>query len=105
MAKAINVVIDQEYQSDKDDDELKSTWMLRSLSGLEFLECTSRGYVDHDMILQKGLTGWKDFMDGEGNQIVFTRSHIGRIPPIILQDISFEIQKISTLTENERKNS
>jgi len=105
MAKALNVLIDQEYKSDKDDDELQTTWMLRSLSGLEFLECTSRGFVDHDLILSKGLTGWNDFLDLDGNQIKFSASYIGRVPPIILQDLSFEIQKISTLTENERKNS
>lgn len=104
MAKAIDILIDQEFVSEQDDDEVKTTWLLRSLTALEFLRCTSRGYVDHDMILEYGITGWRDFKDGNGEDIPFSKVAINRIPPMILQDISFKIQEISTLSEGERKN-
>lgn len=106
MAKALNIVINQEFISDQDkDEEIKTTWILRSLTGLEFLRCCSSGYVDHDMIIELGLVGWKKFLDGEGKDIEFHVNMIPKIPPLYLQDISAEIQRISIITEDERKNS
>jgi len=105
MAKAIELLIGKEHQSDVDTDELKTTWILRTLTGIEFMRCTAHGFVDHEMIIELGLTGWKDFPDAEGNEIEFSSKNIGRIPPLILQDISFEIQTMSQLGEEERKNS
>jgi len=105
MAKAIELLIGKEYQADADTDELKTTWILRTLTGIEFMRCTAHGYVDHEMIIGLGLTGWQDFPDSEGKEINYSVENIGRIPPLILQEISFEIQTMSQLGESERKNS
>ena len=106
MAKALNTVINQEFISEHDDEEeVKTTWILRSLTGLEFLECCSAGFVDHEKIINYGLVGWKDFMGADGNPIEFHRADIQRIPATYLQDISFKIQTISTVSEEETKNS
>jgi len=105
MAKAVDLVIDKEYISENDTDEKKTTWIIRTLTGLEFMKCTAGGYVDHEMIIDLGLTGWKDFPDNEGVEIEYSIENIGRIPPLLLQDISFEIQMLSSLGESERKNS
>ena len=105
MAKAIDMIVDSEFVSEYDDDEVKTTWILRTLSGIEFLKCTSKGYVDHEMIIDLGLTGWRDFKDSNGHDIQFSQQDIIRIPPMILQDISFAIQNLATLGEDERKNS
>lgn len=105
MAKAIDILVDQEFQSEKDTDEIKTTFMLRSLTGLEFLSCTSGGYVDHPRILELGITGWRDFNNSDGSPIEFSRHNIGRIPALILQDLSFRIQTISSMKDDERKNS
>ena len=105
MAKALNILIDQPFTSDHDDDETKTTWFYRTLTALEWLEVTQTGAVNYQLILEKGLTGWKDFIDGEGNQIPFALEEINRIPPFILQDIAFKIQEDSMLSEDERKNS
>ena len=104
MAKALDVLIDQEFVSKLDEDETPTTWMLRSLTGVEYLECFSTGKCDHNMILSRGITGWKNFPDKDGNEIEFSIGNINRIPAPILQDISFEIQGMSSLNEEERKN-
>ena len=106
MAKALHLVTDKEFQSEKDEDDKKTTWLLRTLTGLEFLRCTSSGYVDHEMIIALGLVGWRDFPDEEsGKEIEFSVVNIGLISPLLLQDISFEIQTMSQLGAEERKNS
>lgn len=105
MAKAIELVVGKEFKSDSDKDDLQTTWVLRTLTGVEFMRCTSGGFVDHEMIINLGLTGWKDFPDSDGKEIEFSIENIGRIPPLILQDISFEIQTMSSLGGEERKNS
>jgi len=105
MAKAIDILLDQEFQAEQDNDEVKTTWILRTLSGLEFLSCTTGGYVDHDRFITLGLTGWKDFFSSDGEQIEFSKKDIARIPAPILQEISYKVQEISSLSEDERKNS
>lgn len=105
MAKAIDILIDQEFISDLDTDENKTTWMIRSLSGLEFLSCVNANGVDHQRVLELGLTGWKDFPDVDGSEIEFSKPNIGKIPAVFLQDISFKIQEISSMSEAEAKNS
>ena len=105
MAKAIELVVGKDFVSKNDTDDEKTTWILRTLTGIEFMRCTAHGFVDHEMIIELGLTGWKDFPDAEGNEIEFSTENTGRIPPLILQDISFEIQTMSQLGESERKNS
>ena len=105
MAKAIELVVGKEFKSDSDKDDLQTTWILRTLTGVEFMRCTSNGYVNHEMIINLGLTGWKDFPGVDCKEIEFSIENIGRIPPLILQDISFEIQTMSSLGGEERKNS
>jgi hypothetical protein len=104
MAKAIDLLVDQEFQSEYDSDDVKTTFMLKSLSGMEYLECTSKGFVDYEKIIKIGLTGWKNFPDNEGVEIPFDVENMSRIPPMILQDISFQILNISSNSEDERKN-
>lgn len=105
MAKAIEMVRDKEFISEQDTDGSQTTWLLRTLSGLEFIRATGGGYVDHDYILTTGITGWKDFPDDSGKEVEFSVANINLIPPLILQDISFELQEMSGLGESERKNS
>jgi hypothetical protein len=105
MAKAINLVNDARFESDADTDEKKTTWILRTLTGVEFIRATANGYVDHEMILNAGIVGWENFVNEDGTDIEFSIKNVGRIPPTILQDISFEIQAMSGLAEKERKNS
>ena len=104
MAKAIELVVGKEFIAEHDTDDEKTTWSLRTLTGIEFMRCTAHGFVDHEMIISLGLIGWKDFPDEAGNEIEYSSANIGRIPPLILQDISFEIQTMSQLGEKERKN-
>lgn len=104
MAKAIDLVADVEFQSPRDDDDVKTTWILRSLTSFEFMRCTTRPDEMYERFVELGLIGWKDFNDCHGNPIEFSVENMDRIPPIVLQDISFEIQKLSVLTEDERKN-
>lgn len=104
MTTALAILTDVEFQAKTDMSDNKTTWILRSLSGLELLECTRRGYVDHAEIIHKGLTGWKDFYDSNGVAIEFKQDNIGRINGLILQELSYEIQELSSMTEDERKN-
>ena len=105
MAKALHLVTDREYISKADDDENKTTFILRSLTGLEFIDCTSGGFVDIKMILRLGLTGWRDFPDEvTGEEIEFSVENFKYVPPLLIQDISFEIQAMSQLGAEERKN-
>lgn len=105
MTKAIDILIDKEFISKIDKDEIPTTWILRSMTGIEFLEVTAMGRVDHEKILNWCLTGWKKFIGSDGKEIEFSRENINRVPPIILQDISLEIQEMSAVSEKERKNS
>ena len=104
MAKALALVADYEYQSDKDPDEVKTTWILRSLTSFEFMQCCGNGVVDDAMFVRTGLVGWRDFVDAAGEEIEFSVENMGRIPPLIVQDLSFKIQNISVLSEDDRKN-
>ena len=104
MAKAINMIVGQDFISDNDEDEVKTIWKVRTLNGFEFLECTSQGFFDHALCIHKGLTGWENFKDIAGNDIEFSDDNISLIPALILQEISLEIQIMSSLTEDERKN-
>lgn len=104
MAKAIEILIGKEIVSEYDTDEVKTTWIIRSLSGFEFIEATKHGYVDHEYILTHGITGWKDFKDASGNPLEFSIENIARIPPVILQELSFAIQEMASIGESERKN-
>lgn len=104
MAKAIDLLVKKEYVSEADTDEEKTIWLLNTLSGLQFMQCTSNGFVDHEMIIRLGLSGWLNFHDFAGNEIEFSAENINRIPALILQDISFEIQGMSGLMGEERKN-
>lgn len=105
MAKAIDIVGEVEYISPKDTDEEKTTWILRSLTGFEFMECTTDYDTMYTKFVKRGLIGWKNFKDSKGEEIPFSVENMGRIMPIILQDISFKIQDISVLSEEETKNS
>lgn len=105
MAKAIEIVTGVEFQSPLDDDEVKTTWILKSLSNSDFLDCVKLGEVDHVGFVHKGLTGWKNFVTESGEEIEFCEDMISQIPPTILLDVSLKIQAISSLNENERKNS
>lgn len=105
MAKAIDILIDQDFISDLDTDEKKTTWVIRTLSGLEFLSCVNTTGVDHQKVIELGLTGWRDFNNADGSAIEFSKPNIGRIPAEILQDISFKIQNSSSVSEEEAKNS
>lgn len=105
MAKAIELVVDKEFVSKHDNDEIKTTWIIRTLTGIEFMRCTASGYVDYEMTIMLGLVGWKDFNNEDGSPIEFSKENIGRIPPLILQDISFQIQSLSSMGDDERKNS
>lgn len=104
MTTALAMLTDYDYQAEHDESDKKTTWILRSLSGLEMIECTHRGYVDHAEVLHRGLIGWKDFVDSTGKDIPFSEDKISLINALILTDISYEIQNISALTEDERKN-
>ena len=103
MAKALEVLFNQEFISEYDDDDVKTSWELRSLTGMEFLKACTNG-VDYEKMIELGLTGWNDFKDSSGNQIPFSVDEIRLIPTLILQDIALEIQKMSMLNEDERKN-
>lgn len=105
MAKAIDIITDQVYISEIDEDEIKTEWLIRSMTAHEFMKCTSKGFVDHKMITEIGITGWTNFHDGKGNQIEFSVANIARIHPMMLQELSYKIQSISTLSGEERKNS
>ena len=105
MAKAIDILIDQDFVSDLDTDESKTTWVLRTLSGLEFLSCITAAGVDHQKVIELGLTGWRDFNNADNSAIEFSKPNIGRISAEILQDISYEIQAMSSVSEEEAKNS
>ncbi len=105
MSQPIELFTDQKFESKHDDDKLKTTWFLRSMTGFEFLKATSQGEIDHEYVINTCLTNWTDFFDIEGTQIPFSKENISRISPIILQDISFQIQSLSVVTEKERKNS
>ena len=105
MAKAIELVVGKEFFSKHDTDDKKTTWILRTLSGIEFMRCTQSGFVDTEMVINLGLTGWKDFPDKGGNEIEFSVKNFKYIPAFIAQDIYSELEKISLLSGEERKNS
>lgn len=106
MATALNFLIDQEFVSPDDKDEVPTTWIYRTLSGIEVETCYNNdGTLNRGRIVELGLTGWRDFPDYEGNQMAFSQAKIGHIPATILVDISFEIINKSMMTEKERKNS
>lgn len=105
MAKAVELIVDQNYVSDFDKDETKTTWTLRALTCFEYMDATKEGFVNHGAIVGYGLTGWKDFPDENGDQIEFSVENMKYIPPLIAQDLSLAIQNIAALSEDERKNS
>ena len=105
MAKAIDLILEKEFQCEADTDEIKTTWLLRSLTGSEWLKCTANGFVDIDLILEYGICGWRDFPDANGNEVPYSRINIGRIDPVYLQEIYIELQRMASMGEEERKNS
>ena len=105
MVKAVELIIGKEFISEYDDDEVKTKFLINTLKGKEFLRATMRGFVDIDYILDTGLVGWKDFYNEDGTPVEFSQENIDKVPPLILQDIAFAIQSLSTLEEDERKNS
>ena len=106
MAKALSVINDYEFVSDLDkDEEIKTKWILRSLTGREFLRCVQNGIVDHELIINYGLIGWKDFPDEDGKDIEFNLANIDRIPSEYLAEISFKLQEMAQLQDDEIKNS
>ena len=95
MAKAVNLVTDVPYQCEADTDEVKTTWMLRSLTGGEMMDITKQGFVDHNLILELGIVGWKDFYDHTGEkEIEFSKANIQLIPGLLFQELSFKIQEL-----------
>jgi len=105
MARAVEMVVGKEFVSEYDTDKKKTTWLLRTLTGGEYMRCTRQGYVDDALIVEFGLTGWNDWIDDDNKPIEFSVAQIARIPPLIFQDISFAIQSLSTVSDEERKNS
>lgn len=104
MATARQLIADQEFVSKEDHDEVKTTWVIRSMSAFEWVTATNSGKVDWNYMVSTCLTGWTNFRDESGSNIEFSANSMGMIPPLIFQDIATEIMRISSMTEDERKN-
>ena len=106
MAVANKIVADFDFISDLDDNEdVKTTWKLRGLTGIEWLDCVSTGRVDYAKVIRYGLIDWSNYVDSEGNQIEFNQVHFDQIPSGYLTDIYLQLDKATRTGVEERKNS
>lgn len=59
-------------------------------------------------LLKAGLTGWKNFLDAEGNQIKFLskdpEGNLNKIPAEYRYELAAKIMSMSSLSDNQVKN-
>lgn len=104
MTKALKIVSQYDFTAPSDDSDDKTVWKLRGLNGLEWIECTQTGKTDVVKVITKGIAGWSNFKDDEGNEIPYSIGNMGRIPPDILIDIYLSVNQSTTIGDQERKN-
>jgi hypothetical protein len=89
---------------------------LKPLDGKEYMEIMSEFRREESgeftissrglhAALKYGLVGWENFMDSHGKDVKYSPHNLGKVPPIILQELAGEIINRSELGETERKNS
>jgi len=111
MVQALEVISEFDFvcDVDKDDDGNNKAdatiWKLRALTGMEWVRCSSTGRVNHELVVNIGLVGWSNFLDKDGKPIEYCLANMSRIPSGVLVDIFLKIDQVSTLGEEERKNS
>ena len=99
-----------DIDSDKDN---QTEYNIRPLNGMQYAQVVARcvfkdGYlcVTEDaipLIIQFGLLGWKNMLDGEGNEVDFDRALVNNIPGTDLFALARKIFTKSTLAESEKK--
>jgi len=106
MVQAIKPVIEEEYICRSDCESASpTTFKIKALNGLEFLDAVSGYEVDYVKLIEHGLIGWDNFNDESGKPISFNKITKAQVPPLVLREIAEKIYGISELMEPERKNS
>lgn len=101
---------------DSDGVEIKPSFEIRALDGIEYLELMSLGkptddgfqtnHAGKEFLIRRGLTNWKDMDGPSGNQLPFSVSNAFKyLDGQSLLDIGNKVFMKSTLAEGERKNS
>lgn len=95
--------------------ESKAEFHIRPLNGLEAMEVMSEVSVIKGKVkisgqalrnaLDYGLTGWRGVVDGEGQEVPFTRANVNRLDATTLSSLASEIISRSNLTGEQEKNS
>ena len=57
------------------------------------------------MACKYGMRGWKNIVDGEGNDMVFTRVGLNRLPAENIAELGGKVIGMSVMDEEEVKNS
>lgn len=115
--KALPKFIPEWFTPESQEEESTPTrFKLQGLTGPQFLEVqsevsqsgggmilvTGRGL---NIAVNYGLTDWENFTDDDGEELPCTRGNIARIPMEILSELSSKIMDLSSVSEDERKNS
>lgn len=90
----------------QEDEEPPTRFRIRPLTSPEFTEVgRNLREPNLNMAIGFGLIGWENFLSKNDTQIVFKRSKFSKIPKKDYAEIANEIYYISSLTEEEAKNS
>lgn len=93
--------------------EAASQFFIKPLNGPQMLEVqpfynTDKMTVEGPGLMiavRCGVQGWKNIANGKGEEILFHAGRLDNLPVEILSELGAEILRISTLDEDEVKNS
>lgn len=85
---------------------------LRGMTGAELLEVQQYYDVENSTVsgtglvlaAKNGLEGWKNIVDEKGNDVVFTRTGLNRLPAETIAEIGGKVINLSVMDEDEAKN-
>lgn len=102
------------YTPDSEKDAVDAAeFHLFPLTGPQLLEVQQFFDTDNSVVLGPGLVmsckygmrGWKNIVDGEGNEMVFTRNGLNRLPAEVIAELGGKIIGMSVIEEEEVGNS
>jgi|GEM_PF-2376695 len=101
-------------QDSENPDEKPTRFKLKPLTQIELLEVMSEGdslsdgsfvpnHTGRLILLRRGLVGWDEVYDSNGEKKEFSKSEANNLPAQVLGEIANEIILRSVLTEEEKK--
>ena len=96
MTIALLKMVEEEFiPTSQKDSETPTKFTIKSLSGMEMLDCLTPDGYDRAKVIQYGLVNWKNFIGTDGNLTPFTYAMIRFIPVSDLYEIVIAIIELS----------